>query len=572
MTVLPESDPTHEPPADQAGGMRMRSRKVLFFTDCAVKTGLILCGAFSILVTVSIISVLCVETTRFFGLAVQSVAIEDGAGGEVPFVLLYQADNGDAFVTTDLSSHVSAADLESNLRRIPGLDRVSVKQVKESFHVKFAGVRHPKLLQAPDLHLLPRPAEPQVLRFAREHTLRNLKFDVTADQLQAAIRQFPGADSVRVSGAAGQLVVANAKPFALDSSHDAIEVRSSADGASAEVVIPAKQRGTFTLSWRVKDQLEVDPRMSVEELQQRLRKLPGFDLVAACEHDDRVALFLSSPTNSIQLLAPDTPGVRVASTGVVRETIGIREFFGDTRWSFLMGDEKHFGIWPLICGTMLVTIVAMMLALPLGLVTAVYLSEYAPRSVRSVLKPTLEVLAGIPTVVYGFFALVVITPTLQTLIPGVSGFNALAAGIAVGILCLPTVCSLSEDALQAVPRALREGAYGLGATKYDVSVRVVVPAALSGIISAFLLAIARAVGETMIVALAAGSLPVMTADPRREIQTMTGFMVQMVSGDVSNFGVEYSSMYAVAAMLFVLTMLLTLIGQQVRKRFREAYE
>lgn len=247
-------------------------------------------------------------------------------------------------------------------------------------------------------------------------------------------------------------------------------------------------------------------------------------------------------------------------------------FFGSTTWNPLLGGTKSFGIWALVCGTMLVTAIAMLIALPLGLITAIYLSEYAPRRVRNVLKPVLEVLAGVPTVVYGFFALMTITPILQWLHSGFSVYNAASAGIAVGILCLPTVCSLAEDALQAVPRGLREGAYGLGATRFDVSVKVVVPAALSGIISAFLLAIARAVGETMIVALAAGSLAQATLDPRQQVQTMTGFMVQMASGDVSNYGTEYYSMYAVAFTLFIMTLALTMVGNIVRRRFRETYE
>ncbi len=253
--------------------------------------------------------------------------------------------------------------------------------------------------------------------------------------------------------------------------------------------------------------------------------------------------------------------------------VTLTDFFFSATWSPLLGNEKHFGIWPLITGTLLVTVVAMAVALPLGLVTAIYLSEYAPRRVRAVLKPTLEVLAGIPTVVYGFFALTVITPyVLQPLHDGFKAYNAFSAGIAVGILCLPIVSSLSEDALRAVPRSLREAAYAVGGTKFDVSVRVVLPAALSGIISAFLLAIARAIGETMIVALAAGSRPQLTADPRVDVQTMTGFMAQMALGDMSNFGIEYLSMYAVAAMLFVMTFTLTVIGHRIRVRFREAYQ
>ena len=248
-------------------------------------------------------------------------------------------------------------------------------------------------------------------------------------------------------------------------------------------------------------------------------------------------------------------------------------FLTGNKWEPLIGreSEKKFGVWALITGTLLVSFIAMCLALPLGLITAIYLSEYAAPRVRATIKPTLEVLAGIPTVVYGFFALTVITPSLKYFHNGFGTFNAMAGGIAVGILCLPIVSSLVEDALQAVPRALREGAFGMGATKFEVSTKVVVPAALSGIISAFLLAISRAVGETMIVALAVGSRPRMSFDPRDDMQTMTGWMVQMVLGDVSNYDVEYLSMYAVAAVLFVITLTLTFAGNLVRRRFREEY-
>ena len=254
------------------------------------------------------------------------------------------------------------------------------------------------------------------------------------------------------------------------------------------------------------------------------------------------------------------------------DEVTLANFLGSTQWTPLLGATKSFGIWALISGTLLVTAIAMVIALPLGLVTAIYLSEYAPRRVRSVLKPVLEVLAGVPTVVYGFFALMTITPVLQWLHEGFNVYNAMSAGIAVGILCLPTVCSLAEDSLQAVPQSLRDGAYGLGGTRFDASVKIILPAALSGIVSAFLLAIARAIGETMIVALAAGSRPQVTADPRDEIQTMTGFMVQMAGGDVSNYGTEYYSMYAVAFTLFLITLSLTMFGNLVRRRFREAYD
>ncbi len=254
------------------------------------------------------------------------------------------------------------------------------------------------------------------------------------------------------------------------------------------------------------------------------------------------------------------------------EEVSIVEFLTETRWNPLLGAEKHFGIWPLICGTALVTAVAMGLALPLGLITAIWLSEYAPAVLRNIIKPVLEIIAGIPTVVFGFFALTVITPTLQWLHDGFNVYNVASAGLAVGIMCLPIVCSLSEDALRAVPRSLREASYGLGATRVETSLRVVVPSALSGIIAAFLLAIARAVGETMIVALAAGATSQLSLDPRESVQPMTGYMVQIFLGDVSNFGIEYFSSYAVGATLFVLTFALTIVGQIIRVRFRQAYD
>ncbi len=249
------------------------------------------------------------------------------------------------------------------------------------------------------------------------------------------------------------------------------------------------------------------------------------------------------------------------------------DFFGGTVWSPLLGAEKHFGIWPLVCGTLLVTAVAAVFALPTGLVVAVYLSEFAPKRVRSALKPVLEVLAGIPTVVYGFFALEVITPFLHNRISeGFGTYNAMSAGLAVGIMILPIVASLSEDALRAVPRSLRDAAYGLGSTKFDVSVKVVVPAALSGIMASWLLAITRAIGETMIVALAAGGLAHMTANPAAEVQTMTAYMVQIFLGDASAYGVEYKSSYAVAAVLFAITLALTIVGNLLLRAFREEYE
>lgn len=252
--------------------------------------------------------------------------------------------------------------------------------------------------------------------------------------------------------------------------------------------------------------------------------------------------------------------------------VSIVDFLFGTVWAPLFGEEKHFGIWPLILGTTLVSVVAAVFALPIGLITAIYLSEYAPARVRTTLKPVLEILAGVPTVVYGFFALNIITPGLKFFYDGFEAFNAASAGLAVGIMILPIVCSLSEDALRAVPKSLREGAYALGSTRFDVSVRVVVPAALSGIVAAFLLAVTRAIGETMIVALAAGNRPQMSVNPANECQTMTAFVVQMFTGDAPAGSVEYQSSYAVAFVLFVVTLCLTLFGNAILRRFREEYD
>lgn len=260
------------------------------------------------------------------------------------------------------------------------------------------------------------------------------------------------------------------------------------------------------------------------------------------------------------------------------EDVSLWGFLTGLEWNPLLGDEKKFGMWPLVTGTLMVTVIGAAIAIPIGLVTAVYLSEYAPARVRAVLKPVLEVLAGVPTVVYGFFALAVITPALRSGSEALTGdrifeyFNSTSAGIAIGILCIPTVCSLSEDALRAVPQSLREGAYGMGATKFDVSVKVVVPAALSGVIAAFLLAIARAIGETMIVALAAGGMARLATDPTQGAQTMTAYMVQIFLGDAPHGSVEYYSSYAIGATLFVITLGLTLLGNMILKKFREEYE
>jgi phosphate transport system permease protein len=257
------------------------------------------------------------------------------------------------------------------------------------------------------------------------------------------------------------------------------------------------------------------------------------------------------------------------SVGFFRR-VSIAEFLTGTQWTPLFVPQ-HFGVLPLLLGSVLVAAIAAAIAIPLGLGGAIYLSEYAPRRARKILKPVLEVLAGIPSVVYGYFALTFVTPVLRTFIPGLGFFNALSAGIVVGVMVLPLIASLSEDAMAAVPRALREGAYALGATKFEVATRVVTPAALSGIVASFILAISRAIGETMAVVLAAGMTPQLTLDPRESIQTMTAYIVQVSLGDTPFGSIEYQSIFAVGLALFVVTLAMNIFGRWFLKRYREVY-
>lgn len=247
------------------------------------------------------------------------------------------------------------------------------------------------------------------------------------------------------------------------------------------------------------------------------------------------------------------------------------EFFTSTHWQPAISD---FGIWPLVTSTLMVSSIAMLVSLPIGLSVAIYLSEYASERVRGTLKPILEVLAGIPTVVYGYFALTFMTPLLRSIFGDdvVQIYNTAAAGIVVGILIIPMVSSMSEDALRAVPRALREAAFGLGATKLETSLQVVLPAALSGITAAFIVAISRAIGETMIVAIAAGAGPAFTANPFEAAETMTGHIVRISGGDLSYDSIDYNSIFAIGLMLFVITLFLNIISRYFVQRFREEYE
>lgn len=245
--------------------------------------------------------------------------------------------------------------------------------------------------------------------------------------------------------------------------------------------------------------------------------------------------------------------------------VPLASFFGDTQWTPLFAD-KHFGIWPLVGGTMLTTVIAMAVALPFGLTAAIYLSEFASTTVRKWLKPALEVLAGVPTVVYGYFALTMVTPVLQTLLPDLAAFNVLSAGLMMGIMILPVVASLSEDAIFAVPSSLREGALALGATKLSTVFRVVLPSAFSGIGAATILGVSRAIGETMIVAIAAGQQARLSLDPREGMQTMTAYIVQVSMGDTPTGTIEFHTIFAVGMMLFCMTMVLNLIAQHLRGR------
>lgn len=262
----------------------------------------------------------------------------------------------------------------------------------------------------------------------------------------------------------------------------------------------------------------------------------------------------------------------IKETASFFQDVPFLHFITGTEWTALFsGAQQQFGVLPLISGTMLVTVGAAVVAIPLGLFSAIYLSEYAPDKVRRILKPVLEILAGIPTVVYGFFAFTFVTPLLKNFIPGIGSFNALSASIVVGIMIIPMIASLSEDAMSSVPRGVREAAYAMGSTRLEVAMKVVVPAALSGIIASFVLGISRAIGETMIVTIAAGATPTMSLDPTQSIQTMTAYMVQAASGDISYGTTAYKSIYAVGMTLFIFTMIMNLFAQYISRRFKEEY-
>lgn len=257
-------------------------------------------------------------------------------------------------------------------------------------------------------------------------------------------------------------------------------------------------------------------------------------------------------------------------SGLFFQKVSFKEFFTGRQWSPLL-EPRRFGVLPIVMGTFLIVFFSSLISIPIGFMSAVYLSEYSNKTVRKYLKPVLELLAGIPSIVYGYFALSFITPLLRGNIPNVEVFNALSASIAVGVMTIPMVLSMSEDAMQAVPSSLREGAYALGMTKFEVITSVVIPSAISGIMASFVLAISRAIGETMIVALAAGSSPKLTLNPLVSIQTITGFIVQVATGDSPKGSIQEQTLYAVALLLFLLTLSMNILSNYISKKYREVY-
>ena len=281
------------------------------------------------------------------------------------------------------------------------------------------------------------------------------------------------------------------------------------------------------------------------------------------------ALLMLAAFSSVAITA-GIVGILVYESSTFFAHVPLTDFLTDTLWTPLFA-APHFGIMPLVTGTLVTTLVALAVALPVGTIVAIYLSEFAPSALREVVKPALELLSAVPTVVYGYFALQFMSPLLQRLIPGLPTFNMLSAGVVMGIMIIPYVSSLSEDAMRAVPMSLREGAYALGANRIITALRVVYPAALSGIVASYILAISRAIGETMIVAIAAGMQPNLTFDPREPAATITAFIVQVSLGDLPHGSIGYQSIFAAGIVLFLMTLAFNILGSVLRKRFREVY-
>ncbi len=263
-------------------------------------------------------------------------------------------------------------------------------------------------------------------------------------------------------------------------------------------------------------------------------------------------------------------GILLYESASFFEQVSIVEFLTDTQWTIMFAD-KHYGVLPLLAGTLVTSTVALLFAVPVGTIAAVYLSEFASMRVRETVKPTLELLAGVPTVVYGYFALLMVTPALQWFMPDLPGFNMLGPGLVIGIMIIPYITSMAEDAMRAVPMQMREGSYAMGATRLQTSLRVVVPAATSGIVAAYILGISRAFGETMVVAVAAGQQPNFTWNPTEPGATITAFIVQVALGDLPHGSLEYQSIFAVGLVLVLMTLFFNVLGHVARMRFREVY-
>lgn len=287
------------------------------------------------------------------------------------------------------------------------------------------------------------------------------------------------------------------------------------------------------------------------------------------ENSLQVVFFLCAAISTVTTAA--VIGVLAVETWGFLQQVSLTEFLFGTKWTPLL-EPKSYGLLPLLAGTMMIVVGASLVAIPIGVASAIFLSEYASDRARSTLKPVLEILAGIPTVVYGFFALTFVTPLLKTILPETHVFNAASAAIVVGIMVLPMVASLCDDAFRAVPESLREGAYSLGATSFEVTTRVVVPAGLSGVFAAFVLAISRAIGETMAVTLAAGATPILTLNPLESIQTMTAYIVQVSLGDTPQGTLTYQTLFAVGSVLFLITLTLNIAANMIMKRYQEVYE
>lgn len=283
-----------------------------------------------------------------------------------------------------------------------------------------------------------------------------------------------------------------------------------------------------------------------------------------------IEFFLMLAALSAVLITVAIVGILLYESYSFFEHVSIVDFLTDTLWTPLF-ENPHYGILPLVSGTLTVTGVSLVIAIPIGTVSAIYLSEFASHSVRETVKPILELLAGVPTIVFGFFALLFITPMLQTIIPGLPTFNMLSSGIVIGIMIIPYIASLSEDAMRAVPMSMREGSYAMGATRFQTALRVVTPAAVSGIVAAYILGISRAIGETMVVAIAAGQQPNLSFNPMDAAATITAYIVQVAMGDLPHGSIGYQSIFAAGLVLMLMTLTLNIIGHITRKKYSERY-